>query len=273
MRHLIIFLSLTFFIVPSFATEKESAYDRVMRTGTIRCGYAISPPVLVQDANTGKLSGMDYEVWEAIGRNLDVKIEWVLSSGWGSFIEDLRTGRFDAFCSQIWMIPTRTKFLNVTQPVTYTFLDAYVRPDDTRFDQDINLLNDEAVKIPVIDGDVTEYMATSKFPKAFRVSLNSDADWSQLYLEVVTKKADVFFVHAAAFGSVSSGSDVKLRKINKSPVFSFGARYAVPQGETVFRDMIDVALQSMIDDGTLSTMAKETSPFITTPNKNYGEMK
>lgn len=54
---------LSFFLLLVFAASawagdaKESAYDRVMRTGTIRCGYFIWPPGFSIDPNVGKRSG------------------------------------------------------------------------------------------------------------------------------------------------------------------------------------------------------------------------
>lgn len=103
-RLLLLILLLT--VAPAFAAEtKESAYDRVIRTGTIRCGYAISPPVMVQDPNTKKLSGLDYDLWQEIGKDLGLKIEFVEEAGWGNFIEGLRSNRYDAFCTELWPDP------------------------------------------------------------------------------------------------------------------------------------------------------------------------
>ena len=31
---------------------KESAYDRVLRTGVLKCGYSVWPPYYTQDPNT-----------------------------------------------------------------------------------------------------------------------------------------------------------------------------------------------------------------------------
>ena len=41
-------LLIMLFLLPTIA-HAETAYDRVMRTGEIRCGYAMSPPNLGVD--------------------------------------------------------------------------------------------------------------------------------------------------------------------------------------------------------------------------------
>ncbi|MCB1555938.1 MAG: hypothetical protein KDJ15_01355 [Alphaproteobacteria bacterium] len=48
--------------------QKEPVYERVIRTEQIRCGYAMSPPVLVMDPNTKELSGLDVDLWTEIGK-------------------------------------------------------------------------------------------------------------------------------------------------------------------------------------------------------------
>ncbi len=37
--------------------QKETAFARVMRTGVIRCGYYVFPPVTYRDPDTNALSG------------------------------------------------------------------------------------------------------------------------------------------------------------------------------------------------------------------------
>lgn len=47
---------------PAFAAEKESSYDRVMRTRTLRCGYGIFQPMIMKDPNTRKISGIFVDI-------------------------------------------------------------------------------------------------------------------------------------------------------------------------------------------------------------------
>ncbi len=54
--------------LPAVAQEKmkESAYERVMRTGTIRCGYFLFPPLAVKNPNTNMLSGITADIFNKI---------------------------------------------------------------------------------------------------------------------------------------------------------------------------------------------------------------
>jgi ABC-type amino acid transport substrate-binding protein len=61
--------------------KTENTYDKVMRSGVIRCGYGLEPPMLQIDPNTGKPFGAIVDIVERIGSLLDLKIEWVEQVG------------------------------------------------------------------------------------------------------------------------------------------------------------------------------------------------
>jgi ABC-type amino acid transport substrate-binding protein len=62
--------------LPAVAQDKKpSAYDRVIVSGTIHCGYFLWPPFIEKNVNTGKLSGLSYDLMEEIGKQLSLKID------------------------------------------------------------------------------------------------------------------------------------------------------------------------------------------------------
>lgn len=256
--------------LPLYAKANESAYDRVVKTGVIRCGYGISPPVLVQDLNTKEISGLDYDVWQEIGKDLGLKIEFVEEAGWGNFIEGLKTGRYDAFCSELWPDPARNKFLSLTIPVLYSTLSTYVRTDDHRFDRSIEKINSPEVSIPAIEGDVSVSMAQTRFPQANIHYLPQTNTVSDMLMAVTTKKADVIFLDQAMISGFEKENPNVLRKLSGVPApFVFGSYYSVLSSEIQLRDMINVSLRSMIDDGRLERIAKKYSADYIAPNKNF----
>ena len=62
----------------------------------MRCGYVSNPPSCIVDPNTGQLGGIFVDSIEAIGEELGIRIEWTEEVGFGSMIEGLVTGRYDA---------------------------------------------------------------------------------------------------------------------------------------------------------------------------------
>jgi ABC-type amino acid transport substrate-binding protein len=256
--------------VTSTEAKKESAYDRVIRTGTIRCGYGISPPALVMDPNTKQLSGVDYDIWEAIGKELGLKIEWAEEAGWGNFIEGLRSNRYDAFCSQLWPDPARSKFLTMAGPVTYSLLNAYVRADDMRFDSNTDAINDPAVTFPAIDGDVSMAIAQNHFPKAKILTLPQTATLSDIFMSITTKKADVVVMAPMMFEDLNKSNPNQLRQVQNVPSsVVYTSYYGFNAGETELRDMVDLALRTLINDGRLEKMAHSYSSTINVSKKDY----
>ncbi len=73
MRIFLILLSLlcVCLALPALAQDKkESTYERVMRTGVLRCGYASFQPSIMIDAASGKISGIAYDLVQKMGEML-----------------------------------------------------------------------------------------------------------------------------------------------------------------------------------------------------------
>lgn len=252
------------------STSQETAYERVVRTGILRCGYAQSPPVLIKDINTGELKGLNVDLMNELGKELGLKIEWAEETGWGTFIEGLNANRYDMFCSVLWPDPGRTKNMTLIGPVYYSFLDAFARADDTRFDGNLARMNESDITLPVIDGDISASMAKNSFPNARRLSLPQMATAADMMESILTKKADVFFFDAAMANSIPPDKRHLFRKVQDVPsAFVFGAYFGVKSGEWQLRDMIEVMLDRMIDDGRLAAMTTRYSKDYAVPAPYY----
>ncbi|MBI3442141.1 MAG: amino acid ABC transporter substrate-binding protein [Proteobacteria bacterium] len=240
------------------AAEKESVYDRVMRTGTIRCGYAIWTPVLFKDMNTGKLQGLTYDLMEQIGKRLNLKIEWAEETGWGTIVEGLHTGRYDMICTGIANSSARIKFIDFSAPAF--FLPAYLvaRKNDGIFDKNHDLLNNGKYKIAVLDGEISSIMAVQLYPKAALDSMPQTSDYSLLLKEVETKKADVTIIEPETFYQYEQHNPGILKIVDKShPLNVLPASFGVPINDLAFKRMIDVTLSELIYDGTVAKLVKK----------------
>ena len=252
------------------SAQKESAHDRVLGAGTIKCGYAMSPPALMKDPNTGRLSGLNYDLWSEIGKELGLQIRWSEETGWGNYIEGLNSGRFDVFCSQVRPNPGRIKHSTMAGPVIYNVLKAYVRPEEDRFDGNLAAINSSDVKIPVIDGDVSVSMAQNRFPKAALHTLPQMATVSDMFMSVVSGKADVIFLDESFYQELSRQRDGALRQVRDvPPIFVYGSYFSLRPGEYALRDMIEVALRRIIDDGRMEKLARKYSQHYYVPPRNY----
>ena len=184
----------------------ESVYDRVMRTGKIRCGYIPYSYAFKIDPNTGGKSGVLYDVMNELGRLANLEIEWTEELTWATLTTSLQTGRVDAFCSGMWAEIQNGKFISFSQPLYYNALSAYGRAEETRFTT-LSDLNDSNIGIVSTDGGISGIVQAQDFPKSKLISLPNSTSYAEQVSHVLTKKADVFLF----------GDDHMVDFMNKNP--------------------------------------------------------
>ncbi|MFZ2619528.1 MAG: transporter substrate-binding domain-containing protein [Alphaproteobacteria bacterium] len=214
---------------------EETAFARVMRTGTLRCGYINWAPGVVKDPNTGQLSGLFYDYALALGKELAVKVDFVEEVGWGNFQEGLNAKRYDVLCSGLWQSGQRAVGAMLTQPIAYQDMKAWARQTETRFDNaDFNIANTAQVKFVTIDGDITSAVRKTHFPAAGEVALPPlMADSAQMLDHVTTRKADMAFTDSYVAGQYNLNNPDKLLKpvFGGKPLVTFANVFAVRHGE------------------------------------------
>jgi len=176
------------------AASSESAFDRIQRTKTVRCGYVSYQPGLVKDAATGQFSGIIYDIMESVAKKLDLKVEWTEETTWGLHLEGLKTGRYDVLCAASFALPSDTVWSETVGPLYYSAIGVWVRPGDERFLKDYAAINKPDVTVSAVDGTIPAIIAAEDFPSAHIVSLPQFSDYSLNMQNVAQGKADVTFV-------------------------------------------------------------------------------
>ena len=241
---------------------KESVYDRVMRTGTIRCGYADWNPLLIKDPNTGKLSGIAYDYVEAMGKALNLKVEWAEEVGWGDFPVALETGKIDAFCTGAWPTASRARQVDFVRPIIYQAVYAYVRADDHRFDNNLAAIDDPTIAIAAMDGEMSSLIAASDFPKAKTTQVPQLANISELLLNVVDKKADVTFTDTDTAAQYDAKNPGKIRRVSsKAPLRFLGDPLVIARGQDQLRRMFDIATDELLSSGKIEKITTKYERF------------
>jgi ABC-type amino acid transport substrate-binding protein len=253
---LLIAFAVNHFSAPSQdVAQADTAFDRVMSSGVIRCGYIPYPPGLIKDPNTGKITGVFAEAIEEAASNLGLKVNWVEEVGWGSMIEGLKAGRYDLVCSPVWANSSRAKFAEFTVPLFYSGIDAYVRADDNRFSSALSGVNSPNVRISTIDGEMSAIIASHEFPQTQTVSLPQTADDSQLLLDVTSNKADITFVEPYIADQFLKSHPGSLKNITpENPVRVFPNTMMLKQGDERLKSMMNVALDELVNGGEIDKL-------------------
>lgn len=235
----------------------ESAYSKVMASGTLRCGYVLYPPAVVKDPNTGEFSGIAYEVMQKIGERLALNIEWVEEVTFATNVEGLRSNRYDAVCITYWMNPNEGKYVNFSIPFYYSALVPAFKVDDAQKPFDLSGLADikeENIKIAAVDGSVAMRVAQSKYPKMQILSLPNTTSVSELLMNVADGKADAAFVEPFQLAEWNANNADKKLDDGNEILSVFPNVIALAPNDAPLKTMIDAALTDLLNSGEIDTI-------------------
>jgi polar amino acid transport system substrate-binding protein len=239
----------------SATVGKESAFDRVMRTGVLRCGYYVFAPVTVRDPNTGKLSGLSVDMMERIAASANLKVEWTEEVDFGNWLPGLKAGRFDAICTGMWPEASLAREASFTRPTFYAGINVYARGDDHRFDNNFAAINSPDITMAVIEGNATALLAESYFPQAKLLRLPQNSPGGTQAENVTTKKADLLLWDENCVFEYLKANPGGLHNVAPDhPVKVMPFELVVNLGECMLRDLLDVGLQSLEDTGATNQL-------------------
>lgn len=246
----------------SAPTVRESAFDRILRTGEIRCGYMNWPPAVSKDTNTGDMSGIMVDYMNALGEALGLKIIWQEEISLATYLTDLNNHRYDMECSGGWPNALRGKEVEYSTPIFYFPIYAAARADDHRFDGDFSLLNRPEARIVSADGETAERIRRQRFPLSTSVGLPASAQPADMLQNVVTGKADVAFLDYAAILNFNAGSEQKLHRLSNVPLRVIPNNTSFAAGEYRLQQMLNTATNELLYDGVIDSILDkyETEP-------------
>ena len=90
------------------------------------------PPLNFKDPKTGQSVGWEYDVFNEIGKRLNAKVDWKLTS-WDTMIEAMRKGQFDVGMDGITIKDDRKKQVDFSDPYMVSEQFMMVRANEKRF--------------------------------------------------------------------------------------------------------------------------------------------
>lgn len=241
---------------------QETVYERVMRTGKLRCGYLPSATYVDIDPNTGEKSGILVDYMNQLTTNLGLTLEWAEEIGRGDYIAALQSNRFDAYCTAITINAERAREVDFTNPYIYDQFDIYVSGKDKRFDYKLKSLNQDSVKFVVVEGDIFEKVVRKFFPKAKVVVLPQLTPESDVFLYVSTGKADAAIstpLIAAAY--IKNNADKIRAVVLERPFIFANVGISLKADEYRLRRMLDLATLEMQGNGQLAAIIDKHDQF------------
>ena len=258
-----IFISLL--LSPSFvsAKEYETAFDRIIETNTLRCGYYVFPPVTYRDPNTKELSGFTVDLMNEIGRRSGLKIEWAEEIGFTGWTQSLKAKRFDVACTPNWPDIAQSRVAAFSIPMFYAGLYPMVRTDDSRFKDNDNIgrLNSKDIIFSLPEAAALMGLVDAHFPKAKKQVTPPGNEKSSYVMDVLTGKADVFLTDRNGYVEFNRYNDGKLKLLGiDNPIKLQPFNLAVERNEMVLKDFLDNAILDLLYDGTIDVLLKKWEP-------------
>lgn len=236
---------------------RETAYDRVMRTGTLRCGYLTWPDFFEKDVNTGAYSGFWHDYVEMLATSLNLKVEWTAEVPYSDVGTALGTQKVDAYCMAIVPLPARLRSATFTQPVVYVPINIYARTGDARLIGHPERVGEPETRIVSVEGEAASLFARQDYPRAKLIELQGLAGTEQVFQDVISGKADVTFAIGPTFTAFDLNNPGKLALVTEKPLGVMGGSMAVPLGEHLLADMFDLATADLYNNGKLQALIRQ----------------
>lgn len=262
MKKIAFVLALILINTGSQAAEPKSAYDRVIETGTLRCGYATWEPGVYKDPNDGRMKGLFVEIVEEMARMSKIKVEWAAEVDWGQIPEALRSGKVDAFCNGMAADAARAKNLTYIAPMSYMSVDVVVRSNDNRFPSGravtLEDLNKPEFATAYTEGDVLETIKQTELPNVKGVALPPLGTPADNLMHVLTKKTDLVIfprVIVQNYEKVNGTGKLKILKM-KTPLRVYGNVIAVDAHDRELKNFLDAAMAELIQSSSYDRIMK-----------------
>jgi polar amino acid transport system substrate-binding protein len=115
-------------------------------------------PLNFADPETGAGIGWEYDAFNEIGRRLNLKVDWHLSS-WDTMIQAVREGQFDVGMDGITITDERKTQIDFSAPYMTSEQFMLVRADETRFADEKAFAADPALLVGAQAGTTNFYTA------------------------------------------------------------------------------------------------------------------
>jgi polar amino acid transport system substrate-binding protein len=249
MKSLSIAAALLFSIGAAGAAELPDLGGRTVRAVTENA-YV---PLNFADPQTGEGIGWEYDAFNEIGKRLNLKVEWRLSS-WDTMIEAVRQGQFDVGMDGITINDERKTQVDFSDPYMVSEQFMLVRAGEDRFTDSATFAANPELLVGAQAGTTNFYVAVYNVLDGDeanpRIKLFDTFGASVQAL----KSGDVDVVlmdktSAAGYIGASPGSFAMIGGPLGSEEFGF---IFTPGSDLV--EPVNAAIQSMKDDGTLDKL-------------------
>jgi len=204
------------------------------------------PPQSSIDKDTGELVGFDVDVAKKMAEILGLTIKWD-DSAWETIPAQLKNGGTDVSIGSMTITPERDKTLDFTDPYYYTSGQVFVKTGGAQ----ITGIEDLAGKKVGVGAATTYYDYLKANSDAAVKTYTTDAD---AFPDLLNGNID--FVMTAGPTGQEAISQGKEMEFSGDPLYYEDLAFAIKQGEADWLALLNYAVRTMHEDGSLSAMSQ-----------------
>lgn len=225
------------------AHAAADTWTDVRKAGELRCGSAVSAPVVMRDLRTGQYSGPFADICKKFGEEvLKVKVTFV-DATWDTLVAGLQTGKWQ-FALALNRTAEREQSVSFTAPLIYSTTNFVYNPSNPKIPKNASTtadLDQAGVTVAVMQGSYMDRDATKSFKNAKLVRL-TDADATRL--SFISRRADVLADTLEANAIFHAANPKTTTVMEAVPAFEmlemgFGVNKQIPAADlALFNDFI-----------------------------------
>jgi ABC-type amino acid transport substrate-binding protein len=204
--------------------------------------------------------GNIYELVRKIASVAKKELQWGDDVNPRDFQGDFEAGKYDVVCSFYIVSQRRLKDVGFSEPIALYPVYLYVREKDTRFDQDVTLADNPAVKLASIDRTISDIAAEEVFSKAQKISINpADADdiYDALLTPVAKGKADGVLLEPSAFEDYKNKHPGVLKQAGDNPAYVFSVAFPISKANLKTQSIINTAIKELQKNGFIDELFRK----------------
>lgn len=231
--------------------RQETALERVLRTGELRCAFTTAPSFVEKDPNTGQMSGLGYDITEEVAKVLGVKVVWGPEVGPHEVFEGFKNNAFDANCTGYWRTPERAHGGDFTDPIFYTTAHLFVRKGENRF-KTLADFNRKNITFIGMDGEGTNVIVRRLMPQANLNLLPGMVAVAERFMSVADGKGDVTVADLSMGASFMENNPGKIEVFASAPLETTASVILLAHGQEGLKSFLNAGIAALREKGILN---------------------
>jgi len=235
------------FAVAQAHAQQPSRLDDIVKRGTLRVGMTGDyRPFTSLDKATGKFSGFDVDMAEALGKALGVKVEFV-STAWPQLMKDFEADNFDIAMGGVSITLDRQKKGLFSTPIMREGKTPIARCADKEKYATIADIDKPGTRVIVNPGGTNERFARANV-KAADVRVHNDN--VTIFEEIVRGNADLMMTDSSETLYQQKQHPGVLCAIHPDKPFDFAEKAYWMQRDVALKAFVDQWLHIAAEDGS-----------------------